>query len=281
MMQPDNKARDQDRAKTEDTLAQHQETLKELFPLPDLDKARKKKKRPSTTLTLLALIAAGVIWLDPAYHTESFTTMVGQRASIALADGSHITLNTNTQLDVSWHLRTRHVALHQGQALFDVAKATYRPFTVAAAQADIKVLGTHFDVRRDDDQVTVAVAEGVVRVRSHAADGFLATTLIANQQLMVRADGSMGAPASINPATSLAWLEGKLVFEQTPLEQVIAEIQRYRREPIHLNAQAAGKLKLSGTFSIDRSDELFRLLPDILPVSVMRDADGSVVISAK
>ncbi|MDR5170620.1 FecR family protein [Methylobacillus flagellatus] len=264
----------------EDALAQHRDTLKELFPLPEIKKPRKKKTAANATL-LLAMIAAGLLWLDPAYRSEQHATVIGQRADITLADDSKLTLNTDTQVEVSWHLRSRRVALHQGQALFSVAKAIYRPFTVAAGKADIKVVGTVFDVYRHPDHVTVTVEEGKVQVTSKAASGYMRTMLTANQQATISADGTLQPARDVNPASSLAWREGKLVFEQTPLSQAIAEIQRYRRGLIHLQAPALGNLRFSGVFAIDNTDKLLQLLPDILPVNVEEQEDGSLLISKK
>ncbi|WP_230347948.1 FecR domain-containing protein [Methylobacillus methanolivorans] len=227
------------------------------------------------------MIAAGLLWLDPAYRSEQHATVIGQRADITLADGSKLTLNTDTQVEVSWHLRSRRVALHQGQALFSVAKATYRPFTVAAGKADIRVVGTMFDVYRQQDHVTVTVEEGKVQVTSRAANGYMRTMLTANQQATISADGTLQSARDVNPARSLAWRDGKLVFEQTPLSQAIVEIQRYRRGPIHLQAPALGNLRFSGVFAIDNIDKLLQLLPDILPVNVEEQEDGSLLISKK
>ncbi|MFJ5445935.1 FecR family protein [Methylobacillus methanolivorans] len=264
----------------EDALAQHRDTLKELFPLPVIKKSRKKKTAANAML-LLAMIATGLLWLDPAYRSEQHATVIGQRADITLADGSKLTLNTDTQLEVSWHLRSRRVALHRGQALFAVAKATYRPFTVAAGKAHIKVVGTVFDVYHHPDHVTVTVEEGKVQVTSKATAGYLRNMLTANQQITISADGNLHAVNVIQPTSSLAWRDGKLVFEQTTLAQAIADIQRYRREPIRLQSAALGRLKFSGVFSIDNTDALLQLLPAILPIKVNPQSDGSLLISEK
>lgn len=266
----------------ESVIAQHRDTLKELFPLSDIQPTRKKKIAASATpVLMLALLAAGLLWLDPTYRSEHYASAIGQRQHIQLADGSEITLNTNTSLEVSWHLRSRRVQLPQGQAMFHVAKATYRPFIVSAAHSETRVLGTRFEVYHQNEQVAVTVAEGQVRVTSKAADGLTGTTLTASQQVRIDNDGRMHAAETIDPSLSMSWLDGKLVFSQTPLQQVIAEIQRYRTEPIRLQAGKATRLKLSGTFSIDNTDKLLQLLPDILPVRLEQQADGSLLISAK
>lgn len=264
----------------EAVIAQHRESLKELFPLPPVQPPRKKKTTASVTL-LLALLAAGLVWLDPAYRSEHYATTIGQRQSIQLADGSELTLNTNTSLEVSWHLRSRRVNLPQGQAMFHVAKANFRPFLVSAANSETRVLGTRFEVYREQAQVTVTVAEGTVRVISKAAAGWNGTTLTASQQVRIDGDGQMHAVQQIDPSLSMSWMDGKLVFAQTPLQQVIDEIQRYRTAPIQLQAGKTSQFKLSGTFSIDNTDQLLQLLPDILPVRLEQQPDGSLLISTR
>ncbi|MGH8443839.1 MAG: FecR domain-containing protein, partial [Solimonas sp.] len=114
-----------DEARAEQALQRHRDALRERFPLPDADALAPRPRRlPKKTVlgALAVLLAAGALWsADPAYRREHYETAVGARQAVALADGSTLTLNTGTRLDVSWHLRSRRVALLRGEALFDVA----------------------------------------------------------------------------------------------------------------------------------------------------------------
>ncbi|MGH8447147.1 MAG: hypothetical protein ACREVL_17905, partial [Solimonas sp.] len=75
--------------------------------------------------------------------------------------------------------------------------------------------------------------------------------------------------------------DGRLVFDRTPLREVLAELQRYRTAPLRLADAQIGGLRVSGVFAVDRGDALLDLLPRILPVTVERAADGSVRVSGR
>ena len=260
-------------ASAEQLLARHQQTLQELFPLPDLGKLKRKAKATRTLALALVGLAAGVIAYDPAYQTSWYQTTVGQQQTIALADGSQLTLDTDAALLVSWHVRTRQVRLVRGAALFQVSPRIYRPFSVTAQQTTASVVGTRFGVRLAQDQVSVTVAEGRVRVANHDAE----VTLQAGQQVM--ALGARMQPVqTVDADNVLAWSQGRFYFERTPLKDVLKQVQRYRHDSIVLDQRSLGELEVSGVFHIANTDELLQLLPAILPVRVQRLADGATHI---
>ncbi|MGI9170655.1 MAG: FecR family protein, partial [Caulobacteraceae bacterium] len=102
--------------------------------------------------------------VDPS-HAE-YRTAIGERSAIALADGSIVTLDTDSDLEVAYSAGERGVHLLRGQALFEVAKGQRAPFQVYAKGQRITAVGTVFDVRLDGDAVKVSMVEGVVRVRA-------------------------------------------------------------------------------------------------------------------
>ena len=93
-----------------------------------------------------------------------YATNVGEQKTVTLADGSTIELNTATTLVVAPDGVTRHVTLQRGEALFHVAKDSSHPFLVTVGDRQVRVVGTVFNVRRDDRNVTIVVAEGKVAV---------------------------------------------------------------------------------------------------------------------
>lgn len=259
---------------TDDALARHREALKKRFPLPP--PARKPRQRVATLGVLIGALVLGLLWLDPAYRSERYSSASGQVRSIALADGSRLMLDGASQVDVSWHLRSRRVELLAGQALFDVAPATYRPFRTLAGSAEITVVGTRYSVSRVAEQVRVAVEEGRVGVRG-LHDELLLTP---GQQVLVR-NGQLGSPERVDARALNGWIDGRVVFDRTPLVEVLDTLRRQRDTRVQLDDPDLAQLPVSGTFASANLDALLVLLPKILPVQLQRAADGSLSLSRR
>lgn len=269
-------------ADCEQAIEAGRDLLKSLFPLPPPRGKRRRRpvkegRRLLGTLAIAAL-ACGLWWLDPAYRQEHYATAVGERREVLLADGSRLTLDTASRVDVAWHLRSRQATLEAGRVRFAVAPATYRPFEVAAGDSRVRVVGTVFDVRHEAGQVAVSVIEGRVRVGLRQAPEAL---LLVRGEQVVNRGAELGLVQPSDPEAVVAWTAGQLVFERTPLREALAELQRYRERPIHLHGEAVGGLEISGVFDTARSEQLLDLLPAILPLRVIRLADGSVEIATR
>lgn len=261
----------------DEALGRHRDQLRQLFPVPPPRPARGKAAQSAGIALVLAFAVAALAWLNPVYRTERFATAIGERRAVLLGDGSKLLLDSGSRVDVSWRLRSREASVH-GQVLFDVSPAVYRPFVVSAGLTKVEVLGTLFNVRRlDDDQVRVTLARGWVQV---AAAGQTPVRLTPGQQ--VDAIGGRLLPVTQADATkAMAWKQGRIVFEQTPLAEAVALLRHYRKAAIRLDDPSLAALKLSGVFDAHDVDRLLALLPSILPVSVQQQGDGSVQIRRK
>lgn len=244
--------------------------------MPELPARAPRRRAPMLTASIVALLGA-LLWADPAVHTQHYATAAGEHRQLTLADGTELTLNTRTVAEVEWHLRTRQVRLVDGEALFDVAHSTWRPFLVRAGDTTVRVVGTVFNVRRDDPRVTVTVLRGRVHVENASGDAML----LSAQQVAESAGGMLTARATLDPAAAIAWKDGRLMFDRTPLAQALADINRYRTAPVTLTDPALGRLQISGVFDSARTDALLDLLPSILPVAIRREADDTVRILAR
>lgn len=238
---------------------------------------RQRRRKQALGGGLSMLLLAGALWtFDPAWRSEDVRTAVGQRDSLQLADGSRIILNSATHLRVEQRLRSRQIELVAGEATFTVAHAP-KPFIVRSQGVAVRDIGTIFNVRSDSRGVAVAVIEGAVEVSSGT---WSSQHLDGGQQVLANAE-RLGEITPVDPARSIAWQQGKLRFDGTPLREVIADIQRYRQAPIALSDSRLGNLRLSGEFDSAAVESLIDLLPAILPVMVSRGGDGSVVISGR
>lgn len=257
---------------------------------------RRSRTRQAAGTVASLLVLGWVVWQDPVWQSETLTTAVGQQRRHALADGSRVTLNTDSRLTVERRLLSRRLVLHRGEVAFTVT-AGWRPFIVTSGDIAVRDIGTTFAVRRLDDGSQVTVLQGAVEVsvREAGARGSPASSpaivLTQGERLRTR-DGPVPESAGPDPAASVAafpveavdviaagaWQQGRLVFDGTPLRDAVAEIQRYLPEPITLADAETGDLRLSGVHDILGIRALLDSLPRALPVRLEPRADGGVLI---
>lgn len=227
------------------------------------------------------------VWRQPVFQS-SMQTGHGEQRKASLPDGSDIHLAPHTQTRIVLYRDRREVHLAQGEMRFDVNSDPDRPFTVSTDWGSVRVLGTAFSVRARDGQMRVEVAEGRVGVWPKNLAGTPAgpddtppIVLTAGQSIDTN-DQGLGSRKAV-PADSVgAWRNGWLVFDDTPLEQVLAQWNDYLPTPLRLGAHPRLKqLRLSGSFPLRQSNAFLMGLPDMLPVQVMRNARGEVVIDLK
>ena len=264
-------------SREDEALARHREELRNRFPLPT-PTPRKPRKTLGAAM-LLVMLGAGLAWIDPAYHSEQFHTAVGERRVLNLADGSHMTLDSDSRASVTWHLRSRHVQLESGQALFDVSKTRIRPFRVDAGTTQINVLGTLFSVSHLTDAVRVTLVRGAVSVGT-TADAGHTVQLVPGQQVDVR-QNQLQPPLAVDTEAAIAWKDNRLIFYRTPLAEALGQIQRYRKPSIVLDDPSLASLPISGVFDNRNVEVLLNLLPSILPLSLNTEADGTTHVRRK
>lgn len=222
--------------------------------------ARPAPERGHATWRMAAAIllccALALLFTPGADHGKLYATAVGESRTIALADGSRLTLNTATRLRTGAE-GTRTVRLESGEAYFDIAHDSAHPFTIDVGDGRITVLGTRFAVRRDAGGTRVLVEQGRVRL----SDKDAAVVLTANQE----ADASAGHITAITRSAAqtgqqLAWREGRLVFDQTALVDAAREFNRYNARKLVLADPAAGRILIGGSFAPANLDGFVRLL---------------------
>ena len=236
--------------------------------------AHRRKAAKAAKASLLSLLLAGVLWwLDPAWQTEQVQVAVGVPRELVLADGSQVLLDSGSRLLIERRLRSRQLELVEGQARFTVVHAD-APFIVRSQGVRVRDIGTVFDVRSDARGVRVGVQEGAVEVGTgHGA----VQQLKAGQQVLAVA-GELGAVQAVQPSAMAAWSSSVLRFDGTPLRDAIVDLQRYSEVPLRLADERTGSLRLSGEFDSRQMRALLEHLPAVLPVTVVRGADGGLVI---
>ncbi|MED5606456.1 FecR family protein [Pseudomonas sp. JH-2] len=212
-----------------------------------------------------ALAVAAALPTPVAGIYADYATRTGERRLVELADGSRVWLNSASALSVDFSASRRSLRLYGGEALFEVAKDAQRPFVVHAGDGEVTAVGTRFDVDSRGPDVQVAVTEGVVRVE---AGGKPAVRLAAGERLAYQAAPGPVQPLDLDSAS--AWQRGKLIFNQRPLGEVLAELERYLPGRILLTDEALRRHKVSGVFDLDDPDALLQTLQRLQPVQVTR-----------
>lgn len=211
---------------------------------------------------------------------QTMQTPVGAMKEYTLNDGTTLVLDTNTHVSVAYFKQKRLVTLHQGQIVLHVSKNTERPLFVDAKNVQIRVTGTLFEVRNVDDRVRVSVEEGSVDVSyKRLEDGTVLklASLRAKDQMTLDARGFMLSLTHLHNDTVAPWRVGRLMFDQTPLQEALFEFERYGAKPVQIASAQLGSLLLSGSFEIERFNSFVETLPKVLPLKVVNVGDKIVI----
>lgn len=259
--------------------------LRELRLAPRTHTARRPAAR---AVAALCLAACGLLatWGWQSYHrVESalYGTALGGIETVSLSDGSQAILASDSLIEVQLSRRQRRIELARGEAIFDVAKDSRRPFVVDGGDREVVAIGTRFSVRRDARDLRVVVTEGTVRLQSPAGGkrGTRPTTLLpAGSMALVRADGVLVRSIPIADAERLLdWRNGLLVFRDATLADVAAEFNRYNARKLVVADADAGALRIGGSFRWDNAEGFARLLERGFPVRAAYAADSIVLAS--
>jgi transmembrane sensor len=224
---------------------------------------------------------------------ERYETAIGEQRSVLLDDGSLVTLNTASQIEVKYSDHRRFVRLVRGEALFNVAHERERPFDVDTGSAVVRAVGTQFNVDRRADRTTVSVVEGKVQVIADPVDNTEAspasgtaaneqseTEILAAAQRVVLTESGMGRPESIaNLAPVTAWTQRQLVFENQSLGEVAEEFNRYNRQHIVIQSAQLRTQQVTGVFQANDSASFLAFISRVPGVRVSTDEHGHHLVS--
>lgn len=222
----------------------------------DGEKSRRRTTRNLAGLVVILLcLLCGAVWLERPHllqdMTADYVSPRGERASIALADGSTILLDADSALSEDFTEGERRVRLLRGAAFFEVTHDAARPFIVAAGEGEVRVLGTRFDVRLLDDRTVVTLAHGSVAV---TAGPDRAQALLKPGEQVAFGKAGLEPVESVNIEDSLAWHNGRFVFYRARLADVVREIERYRKGRIAIASTRLANERVTGSFPLDDTD---------------------------
>jgi transmembrane sensor len=204
----------------------------------------------------LAAVALGLTTFVTLQSPASYETAVGDRRVVTLADGSRLSLDSDSEVHVRYSRDERALVLDRGRARFDVTHDISRPFTVVVGNEKVVAVGTSFDVERLGEKIMVTLLEGRVVVDAVRSVPYSSTeaktvpasiSLSAGQQLVVAA-ATVPAVSEANLQTAKAWEAGTLVFDDEPLSEAAVRVNRYSKVSVTVDPEASN-VRISGVFN--------------------------------
>ena len=250
-------------------------------------KRSKKIKNAMTALSVcFILVFAGLFgfeqyqqWLLKPTMQMASESSATQILTQKLDDGSEITLNASTKIEVTYYRHQRHIALLQGEAIFNVTKDNDRPFIVETNTAKIKVLGTRFAVNKLSQLVRVSVDHGSVQVESKSP----VNTIILHNGQVAEVAQEKGGLQSVKLKHTFAedffkFATGTVVFNQANIVEIADTLSRYGQR--NVTAQGNSEEKISAVLNTKDIETFIHTLPKIAKVTV-KQTQGSTVIQSK
>lgn len=206
--------------------------------------------RPAVAAAAIVLAVGVVVQSDLLLRLRAdHLTAVGERQSLNLADGSKVLLNTDTALSSSINDQQRIARLYRGEAYFDVVHDRSRPFEVEAGPVQVTVRGTAFAVRYLGNEAEVSVQRGEVDLRTRLDDARV--SLGAGDSIRVGPQGFGERQHGGDSQSQLAWVQGRMVFENCPVSQVLAELRRYYPGWIVNTNERLDNVSVTGNWRLD------------------------------
>lgn len=263
--------------------------------IEDEEPPRKERRKLTSWLALAASVIVVAIlfgWQAVSHYAPpTFATNIGEQRSVPLSDGSLVYLNTDSNVEVDLSGSERRITLKRGEARFTVAKDPRRPFIVTTRHATVRALGTIFNVQTGGDRTAVSVIEGRIVVTGQAdmqspdstgqssPDAQAAVVLTTGQQVAVTSAGRLVRDANLSLERVMAWPNGRLVFRDEPLIDLVTEFNRYNQRPLRIaDPQLAGH-RVNGTFDAYDRQSLIQFLERYEGVRVTNAPDGSQLLT--
>lgn len=231
-------------------------------------------------LAAMLLIAAAAYQYVPINY-ESVANASTQTRNLDLPDGTRLHANVGTRVTVRYTMAERHIRVEGGEVYIDAAPDR-RPLIVAAGDAELRDIGTEFNVLLLPDVLQVGVRSGEVRLNAQGANAPATQALQAGDTVLLsRADARLLRRQQVPASEIGAWQGGVAVMHDATLQQLAGYLALYRDTPLRFADERARGLRLSGTLDLRQPDAVLDMLPGLLPVTVNRRPDGAAVIGSR
>lgn len=226
---------------------------------------------------IAAVVAALGFW--GSSDGQLYTTGVGGRTTIRLADGSELDLGTDSEIRTHFDANPRAVDVLKGEVFFHITHNEAQPFVVSVGRNRVVDVGTEFLVRKTPEKVQVSLIEGEARFEA-------ASTLSEGRSVMLHpGDVALATATSFDVShkshralsDELGWRRGVLVFHDTKLSDAIAEFNRYNGVKMVVSDPKVAALTINGTFRTNGFEQFARVTRDVFGLRIERKAEGIVL----
>jgi transmembrane sensor len=248
--------------------------------------ARRSRRRWVVPATLAASIAIAAVTVrlatdfkDAAAVPSVVYSTAEARRDVTLSDGSVVSLDVASEISVRITETERQIVLVDGRAVFAVAHDAMRPFVVTAAESRTTALGTRFQVQREGHNVVVTLAEGKVAVTGRSDSSEWQETLVPGEQISIEPEAKATPRKRVVDASmSTAWTRGRLVFHGTPLDEALAEVNRYSDRKVRLGDPELAGLSVAGNFIAGDSEAIVSAFAAMLPIRAVDGSGGELIL---
>ena len=245
--------------------------------------ARRPRRRTAFALAACLVAGIGIVlvllasgpWLSDERRSAplSYASALGEIRQVALPDGSGLILDSASRVDVEISGSARLLTLREGRARFIVAHES-RPFIVRAASNEVVATGTVFDVSLIENRLAVVMLEGSVEVRPQSGDGV--RRLQAGDRLEIGENPPERRRASRG---EVRWPSRMLEFDDTPLREASALVNRYSRTQLRLGSDRIGALRVSGAYRAGDVAGFARSLAAAFGLRLETQPDGTILLA--
>lgn len=249
----------------------------------EIKKERSLKKLRFLTLAASVIFVIGLGFFTAFEYQNFKITHTFQTdkfvENIFLPDGSIVTLDAKTKVDIKYHEDKREVNLSLGKALFNVRKDDKKPFIVNADKIKVQVLGTNFEVKNQKDKIDIDVINGKVSVQKLENNDYKEIAVLTQgKHISFDKENSKYQLKDIDIENIASWKNGILYFQDENLQDAINEFKKYK--DINTNIEnSIQKYSVSGSFKIEEFDKFLFALTKIYSLKV--DKKGEIFYISK
>jgi len=250
-------------------------------PVPlSVRKASNWRPALAVAAAMVCALLASNLGMPSTHYTQAIAANSAQPQTLKLPDGSQMNINAHTRVRVDFDAERRLIHLDQGQVFIEVAANKERPLFIDAGAAQVRVVGTGFDVRRGQQELVVSVAHGQVALET-PGESREATLLSARQRATYNLARGNLSVQNLSDQEIADWRGGHVAFRDRELSSLIDEISLYRQARVVLADPSLGRFRVSGNLDVKDPDALLNALPALLPVKTVTLADGRLRIEQK
>lgn len=243
-----------------------------------------------------SLVAAvSLFYFSPKFEDSNsqdrhvYETRTGEQRAVNLSDGSSIVLDTQTRLVSDLNDKQRQIFLYSGQARFDVAKDSERPFSVIAGHGKVTALGTVFVVRKNRDEILVSLLQGEVEVvqkkqlpgtesSSEKPRRVRETRKLKAGEQVAYSNAGISKAVKLNREKVTAWQQGRLVFDDATLEEVVNDLNRYADSKILFGDDSLKDIRVTGVFKSGDNERAVKVFKAYFSLASTRDQQGNLLL---